>query len=108
MAQQLHRPKLELSVAQHMGQSSRQRQLPTDLGGQAWKPQQLAAQAPRIAFVVTTSDSLQQIRIWISYHKALGVTTFYIFADGQVGPSGVCIRRDLATQSRLWAVRHSG
>ncbi|EFN51864.1 hypothetical protein CHLNCDRAFT_7951, partial [Chlorella variabilis] len=38
---------------------------------------------PKIAFVVTTSDSLQQIRIWISYHKALGVTTFYIFADGQ-------------------------
>ena len=33
---------------------------------------------------MTTSESLPQIRVWIHYHRAIGVSTFYIFADGQV------------------------
>lgn len=54
------------------------------MGGQAWVGQEPRADGPRIAFIVTTSDSLQQIRVWISYHRSIGVGTFYVFADGQV------------------------
>lgn len=60
-------------------------QIPLGMGGQPWVGQQPQADGPRIAFIVTTSDSLQQIRVWINYHRSIGVSTFYIFADGQVG-----------------------
>lgn len=60
------------------------RQIPQGMGGQAWVGQEPRADGPRIAFIVTTSDSLQQIRVWINYHRSIGVGTFYIFADGQV------------------------
>ncbi|KAL4433671.1 hypothetical protein ABPG75_000112 [Micractinium tetrahymenae] len=70
------------------------RQLPQGMGGQAWVGQQPQADGPRIAFVVTTSDSLQQIRVWISYHRSIGVGTFYIFADGQAArPDNVAALR---------------
>lgn len=82
---QLHQPKLELSLA-HLESDKPKQPLPQGLGGQAWRPQLKPAGngRPTVAFVVTTSDSLQQIRIWISYHKSIGVSNFYIFADGQV------------------------
>jgi hypothetical protein len=82
---QLHQPKLELSLA-HLESDKPKQPLPQGLGGQAWRPQLKPAGSgrPTVAFVVTTSDSLQQIRIWISYHKSIGVSNFYIFADGQV------------------------
>ncbi|KAL4853226.1 hypothetical protein ACK3TF_005740 [Chlorella vulgaris] len=81
---QLHQPKLELSLA-HLESDKPKQPLPQGLGGQAWRPQLKPAGngRPTVAFVVTTSDSLQQIRIWISYHKSIGVSNFYIFADGQ-------------------------
>jgi hypothetical protein len=33
-------------------------------------------------FVVTTSETLEQIRHWLWYHRAIGVTSFYLFVDG--------------------------
>lgn len=38
----------------------------------------------QLAFVTTTSDSFRQIKLWIDYHKSIGVMTFYLFVDGQV------------------------
>ncbi len=38
----------------------------------------------QLAFVTTTSDSYRQIKLWIDYHKSIGVMTFYLFVDGQV------------------------
>lgn len=76
------RPKLEANPAAAQQRQARQPR-PPGLGGQPWKAQQPVPGGVRIAFIVTTSDSLQQIRVWISYHRAIGVTTFYIFAEGQ-------------------------
>lgn len=70
------------------------RQIPQGMGGQAWVGQEPRADGPRIAFIVTTSDSLQQIRVWINYHRSIGVGTFYIFADGQAArPDNVAALR---------------
>ena len=33
--------------------------------------------------MVTTSETLPQILVWLQYHKAMGVSTFYLFVDGQ-------------------------
>ena len=30
-----------------------------------------------------TSESYQQIRIWLQYHQSIGVSIFYLFVDGQ-------------------------
>jgi hypothetical protein len=76
------RPRLEANLAAAARQQARQPR-PPGLGGQPWKAQQPLPGGVRIAFIVTTSESLQQIRVWISYHRAIGVTTFYIFAEGQ-------------------------
>ena len=46
---------------------------------------QVRSLRPQVAFVVTTSESLTQIKIWLAYHRAIGVSMFYIFVDGQVG-----------------------
>ena len=34
--------------------------------------------------MTTTSDSFRQIQLWSQYHRALGVSLFYLFVDGQV------------------------
>lgn len=39
----------------------------------------------QIAFVTTTSESYKQIKLWVDYHKSIGVGTYYLFVDGQVG-----------------------
>ncbi len=70
-------------------------QIPLGMGGQAWVGQQPRADGPRIAFIVTTSDSLQQIRVWVNYHRSIGVSTFYIFADGQVGAGSTVLGLEL-------------
>eukprot|EP00887_Chlorella_sp_A99_P005888 scaffold1.g5888.t1 len=51
--------------------------------GQAWRAPEPSARLPRVAFMVTTSDSLAQISVWLAYHRAMGVGTFYLFVDGQ-------------------------
>ena len=38
----------------------------------------------QLAFVTTTSESFKQIKLWIDYHKSIGVNHFYLFVDGQV------------------------
>lgn len=38
----------------------------------------------QIAFVTTTSESYKQIKLWVDYHKSVGVGTYYLFVDGQV------------------------
>lgn len=38
----------------------------------------------QLAFVTTTSESFRQIKLWIDYHKSIGVNHFYLFVDGQV------------------------
>lgn len=37
----------------------------------------------QLAFVTTTADTLRQIRLWIQYHRAVGVTDFILFVEGQ-------------------------
>ena len=36
----------------------------------------------KIAFVVTTSEHPDQIILWMSYHRAIGVSKFYLFTEG--------------------------
>lgn len=89
------------------------------LSNEAWNVQQGSkANSLKIAFIVTTSDSLQQIWIWIHYHKTIGVGVFYIFADGQAAradnvaalrlvPGITVVLRDAKLQrrheaSRIW------
>lgn len=36
----------------------------------------------KIAFVVTTSEHPDQIILWMSYHRAIGVSLFYLFTEG--------------------------
>ncbi|KAJ8435582.1 hypothetical protein Cgig2_021736 [Carnegiea gigantea] len=38
---------------------------------------------PNIAITTSTSASLDQILPWIFFHKVIGVTTFYLFAEGK-------------------------
>ena len=38
----------------------------------------------QLVFVTTTSESFRQIKLWIDYHKSIGVNHFYLFVDGQV------------------------
>ena len=37
----------------------------------------------QLAFVAMTSESYNQIHLWIEYHQAIGVEIFYLFVDGQ-------------------------
>ena len=37
----------------------------------------------QLAFVAMTSESYNQIHLWIQYHQAIGVEIFYLFVDGQ-------------------------
>lgn len=39
----------------------------------------------KIAFMVTTSEHPDQIMLWMGYHRAIGVSLFYIFAEGVAG-----------------------
>ena len=37
----------------------------------------------QLAFVGMTSESYDQIRVWLQYHQSVGVSIFYLFVDGQ-------------------------
>ncbi len=39
--------------------------------------------ALQLAFVGMTSESYEQIRVWLQYHQSVGVSLFYLFVDGQ-------------------------
>lgn len=65
-----------------------------------------------------TSESYQQIRIWMQYHQSVGVSIFYLFVDGQAArpevqaqlavlPGVTVVARDEAlierqAHSRIW------
>ncbi len=52
----------------------------------------------QLAFVTTTSESFKQIKLWIDYHKSIGVNHFYLFVDGQVQqPPQICMPLCLQT-----------
>lgn len=36
----------------------------------------------QIAFVSTTAEGYKQTKQWVSYHRVIGVTHFYLFVDG--------------------------
>ncbi|CAL5218972.1 g727 [Coccomyxa viridis] len=50
------------------------------------------AKGPKLAFVTTTSESFKQIKLWIDYHKSIGVNHFYLFVDGQAARPDVSAR----------------
>ena len=50
-----------------------------------WRAQAPDATLPRVAFLVTTAESVPQIKIWMQYHRAVGVSVFYLFVEGQAG-----------------------
>lgn len=50
-----------------------------------WDWPNASAEGPNIAFIVTTAESVYQIKVWMAYHRALGVTTYYLFVEGQAG-----------------------
>lgn len=72
----------------------------------------------QLAFVGMTSESYQQIRIWMQYHQSIGVSIFYLFVDGQAAhpevqaqlavlPGVTVVPRDEAlierqAHSRIW------
>lgn len=39
----------------------------------------------KVAFVVTTSEHPDQIILWMAYHRAIGVSLFYLFTEGIAG-----------------------
>lgn len=63
--------------------------IPQDLGGEGWaragmiQNDTLLATSPKIAFVSTTSESVELIQVWMAYHRILGVSQFYLFTEGQ-------------------------
>jgi len=44
---------------------------------------------PKVAFMTTTADKFRQIQLWTQYHRALGVSLFYLFVDGQAAQPDV-------------------
>ncbi|KAF5729294.1 Elongation defective 1 protein / ELD1 protein isoform 1 [Tripterygium wilfordii] len=44
---------------------------------------------PKICFTTSTSAGLDQILPWMFYHKVLGVTTFFLFVEGQAATPNV-------------------
>lgn len=53
--------------------------------GVDWLPptaDQLHSNNTKIAFMVTTAEHPDQIILWMSYHRAIGVSFFYLFTEG--------------------------
>ena len=59
--------------------------LPEGFGNEDWDWPNGTSDGPKIAFIVTTAESVYQIKLWMAYHRALGVSTFYLFVEGQAG-----------------------
>ena len=53
--------------------------------GVEWLPpvtDQMQSNRTKIAFMVTTAEHPDQIILWMSYHRAIGVRFFYLFTEG--------------------------
>lgn len=49
----------------------------------SWHPQTLGnSTGSKIAFVSTTASGYRETRLWVNYHRVIGVTHFYLFVDG--------------------------
>lgn len=51
----------------------------------SWHPQTLGnttTENTKIAFVTTTASGYRETRLWVNYHRVIGVTHFYLFVDG--------------------------
>ena len=62
--------------------------IPQDLGGEGRAREGMIQNdtlltSPKIAFVSTTSESVELIQVWMAYHRILGVSRFYLFTEGQ-------------------------
>ena len=71
---------------------------------------------PKLAFITTTSEPYDQIRLWYEYHRSVGVSLFYLFVDGAAAtpqvsarlrrlPGVVVIPRDADLKARQAASR---
>lgn len=47
---------------------------------------------PKLAFITTTSEPYDQIRLWYEYHRSVGVSLFYLFVDGAAASPAVSAR----------------
>jgi hypothetical protein len=47
---------------------------------------------PKLAFITTTAESYDQIRLWYEYHRSVGVSNFYLFVDGAAATPQVSAR----------------
>ncbi|GMI79635.1 hypothetical protein like AT2G41451 [Hibiscus trionum] len=54
-----------------------------------WKFDAGSDLTPKICIVSTTSAGLEQILPWIFYHKAIGVSTFFLFVEGKAASPNV-------------------
>ena len=62
--------------------------------GEDWEWPESDPEGPKIAFTVTTAESPKQITLWMAYHRALGVSFFYLFVDGQANtPESIALLR---------------
>jgi len=53
------------------------------LNGEQWDMPINTPPTPlNIAFTVTTSESVPQIKVWLAYHRFIGISKFYLFVDG--------------------------
>lgn len=53
--------------------------------GVEWLPpteEELHTNKTKVAFMVTTAEHPDQIILWMSYHRAIGVSFFYLFTEG--------------------------
>ena len=53
--------------------------------GVDWNMPNQGISGVKISFIVTTSEHPDQIVLWMSYHRALGVSLFYLFTEGAAG-----------------------
>jgi hypothetical protein len=59
----------------------------------------------QLAFVTTTAEAVAQIRLWMQYHRAIGVSRFYLFVEGQAArPQAVA---DLRSQPGVTVVERT-
>ena len=63
-----------------------------------WRPSSFAdlddngSTLPKLAFITTTSEPYDQIRLWYEYHRSIGVSLFYLFVDGAAATPQVSAR----------------
>lgn len=69
--------------------SLHQRKMPIaeELGFVDWNWENNDDDRPLVAFTVTTSEHVEQIRLWLAYHRAIGVSVFYLFVEGRANSS---------------------